>query len=152
MIKENPAGRSLILNFDVRGPYTMMIMCLWRRPISAARLTTPNDPPSFQEQATDLDQWINAIFGVQDDASLSFDAGPSISSGPSSPQSSPSKPSTSVPSPSPPVRSPSVPSPTPEEGGIECQCCFADYFIEDMVHCDDGHLFCHDCIRVSCSG
>lgn len=31
---------------------------------------------------------------------------------------------------------------------LECQCCYGDYAIEEMVSCrNEGHLFCMDCIR-----
>lgn len=31
---------------------------------------------------------------------------------------------------------------------LECQCCYGDYAIEEMVSCrNEGHLFCMDCLR-----
>jgi TRIAD3 protein (E3 ubiquitin-protein ligase RNF216) len=36
-----------------------------------------------------------------------------------------------------------------EENGhtIECTCCYGDYAMEEMVSCQEGHLFCMDCLK-----
>ena len=31
---------------------------------------------------------------------------------------------------------------------IECSCCYGDYAMEEMVSCQEGHLFCMDCLRM----
>ncbi|KAF8196178.1 hypothetical protein BJ912DRAFT_1141053 [Pholiota molesta] len=38
-----------------------------------------------------------------------------------------------------------------EEGGIECQCCFADYPFTQMVQCPEAHLFCVNCVKTYAS-
>lgn len=46
--------------------------------------------------------------------------------------------------------SPSKPPPSPAECVVECGCCYGEYPIEQMTHCngaDDLHFFCHDCVR-----
>lgn len=30
---------------------------------------------------------------------------------------------------------------------VQCTCCYGDYAFEEMVSCQDGHLFCVDCLR-----
>jgi TRIAD3 protein (E3 ubiquitin-protein ligase RNF216) len=30
---------------------------------------------------------------------------------------------------------------------IECNCCFTDVSLDEMVQCKDGHLFCFDCLK-----
>ena len=141
----------------------MMVLCSWRKSIKAAN-NVSNGPLSIrhaQEEAADLDQWLDAVFGDQNDISFPFsplpsdpskEGGESSSSLLTSPLPSPSVPSPSIPSPSAPSPSPlspSVLSPTPEQPGIECQCCFSDCRFDDLVQCMEGHLFCRDCIKVS---
>ena len=30
---------------------------------------------------------------------------------------------------------------------VDCTCCYGDYALEEMSSCNDGHLFCLDCLR-----
>ncbi|KAH9837572.1 uncharacterized protein C8Q71DRAFT_753273 [Rhodofomes roseus] len=40
----------------------------------------------------------------------------------------------------------------PEDGGIECGCCFSSYAFDTMIQCPDAHLFCKDCMSSYAEG